>query len=106
MKYNGNLSEPQIIHILIDVCKALSHMHKFGIQHRDIKVENILLDSQTKSFRLCDFGSASTAVLDYDDAELSSDRVDNMLDYFEKFTTMMYRPPEMIDKYMKFKVDT
>ena len=29
-----------------------------------------------------------------------------MFENFEKYTTLMYRPPEMIDKYLKFKVDT
>ena len=29
-----------------------------------------------------------------------------MIEEFEKFTTFMYRPPEMIDKYMKYKVNT
>lgn len=32
-------------------------MHDIGIAHRDIKVENVLL--QNKRFKLCDFGSAS-----------------------------------------------
>jgi len=57
-KYNGKLSEAQIVHVLIDVCNGLKHMHDKGITHRDIKVENILLSS--KRFKLCDFGSAST----------------------------------------------
>lgn len=57
-KYNGKLSEPQIIHIAIDVCNGLNELHKKGIAHRDIKVENILLGGKT--FKLCDFGSAST----------------------------------------------
>ena len=57
-KYNGKLSEAQIIHILIDICNGLKLMHDKGIQHRDIKVENILLNN--KHFKLCDFGSAST----------------------------------------------
>ena len=29
-----------------------------------------------------------------------------MMEDFEKYTTMMYRPPEMIDKYMKYVVNT
>ena len=65
MKYDGKMQEQQIIHIVIDICRGLQHMHKQGIQHRDIKVENVLLDQQNKSFRLCDFGSASKSVLDH-----------------------------------------
>jgi serine/threonine protein kinase len=61
-KYNGKMTEAQIVHITIDICQGLKYMHEKGIQHRDIKVENILL--QEKSFKLCDFGSASKSVLD------------------------------------------
>jgi len=101
-KYNGKLSEAQIIHISIDICLGLNHMHKFGIAHRDIKVENVLLGG--KSFKLCDFGSSSTQTLDPNTC--SGQYLDEMIEEFEKYTTMMYRPPEMIDRYMKFKVGT
>ena len=106
MKYNGKLSEAQIVHILIEVCNGLKHMHSLGIQHRDIKVENILLDAQTKQFKLCDFGSASKDTLDYNQSNLDNMKIDDMMEYFEKYTTMMYRPPKMIDRYMKFSVGT
>lgn len=77
-------------------------MHQLGVTHRDIKVENILLSN--KSFKICDFGSASTQTLDPDNC--SGQYLDEMMEEYEKFTTMMYRPPEMIDRYMKFKVNT
>ena len=56
------MTEGQIIHIMIDVCNGIKHLHEKGIAHRDIKVENILLGG--KSFKLCDFGSASAKTLD------------------------------------------
>jgi serine/threonine protein kinase len=70
-KFKGKLSEAQITHIMIDICKGLTHLHSKGIAHRDIKVENILLHN--KQFKLCDFGSASKQVLDHDDPNLSDD---------------------------------
>lgn len=103
-RYNGKLSEAQIVHILIDVCNGLKHMHDKGIAHRDVKVENILLEQ--KSFKLCDFGSASNQVLDPQSPACSGRYLDDMIEEFEKYTTMMYRPPEMIDRYLKYKVDT
>jgi len=33
------------------------------VAHRDIKIENVLLHN--KKFKLCDFGSATKATLDY-----------------------------------------
>jgi AP2-associated kinase len=38
-------------------------MHNKGIAHRDIKIENVLLNE--KKFKLCDFGSASTQIVDF-----------------------------------------
>lgn len=77
-RYGGKLNEAQIVHIMIDVCKGLLHMHSLGLAHRDIKVENILLHN--KQFKLCDFGSASSQVLDYTDPRLTSDMVNDQLD--------------------------
>jgi AP2-associated kinase len=60
------LSEQQTVHILKDVCRGLLHMHSRTppIAHRDIKIENILLCD--KKFKLCDFGSASSDTLTFD----------------------------------------
>jgi AP2-associated kinase len=57
-----------------------------------------------RNFKLCDFGSASRNTLDHDRA--SREEVEERMEEFEKYTTMMYRPPEMIDKYMRYPVDT
>ena len=61
-KYDGKLTEKQIIHICVDICNGLQEMHQNGFSHRDVKIENVLLGG--KSFKLCDFGSASKSVLD------------------------------------------
>jgi AP2-associated kinase len=64
-KFHGELNEKQILFVLRDVGAGIRHMHSFRppIAHRDIKVENILLEN--KKFKLCDFGSATTLTLDY-----------------------------------------
>ena len=53
---------------------------------------------QDRHFKLCDFGSAAyvktTPVSEADYEE------------FERYTTLMYRPPEMIDKYLGWPVTT
>ena len=37
------------------MCKALCHVHNFGIIHRDIKAANIFLDNSDR-MKLADFG--------------------------------------------------
>jgi AP2-associated kinase len=65
-------------------------------------VENILLHE--KIFKLCDFGSASTDTVDF--ATVSKLEASRHEETFEKNTTLMYRPPEMSDPYMKYEVNT
>ena len=79
-------------------------MHKNEVQHRDIKVENVLLDQNSKAFRLCDFGSSSKDICD--PKTMTANQLDEKVEQYERFTTMMYRPPEMIDRYLGHRVDT
>lgn len=106
VKFGGKgLNEQQVIHIVKDVCRGLLHMHNQmpPIAHRDIKVENILLSN--KKFKLCDFGSASSETLHFD-SSMNENMIEDAFEHYEKYTTMMYRPPEMIDKYKRFSVST
>jgi len=52
------LNEPQATLVLEQVLRALAYLHRNGICHRDIKLENILYESGSKeaSVRLIDFG--------------------------------------------------
>jgi serine/threonine protein kinase len=38
--------------------RSLAYLHSVGICHRDIKPQNLLVDSATHVLKLCDFGSA------------------------------------------------
>jgi glycogen synthase kinase 3 beta len=42
--------------------RSLAYIHSQGICHRDIKPQNLLLDSNTGVLKLCDFGSAKILV--------------------------------------------
>lgn len=95
----STLNESQILFILRQVIQGIDHMHQLGIAHRDIKVENILLHE--KNFKLCDFGSASDKRFD----PKSEHEKEEMFEDFEKFTTFMYRPPEMIDRFRGYDVN-
>jgi serine/threonine-protein kinase len=50
------LTQPEAIHVLRDVAKALAYAHAQGVVHRDIKPENVLLSGGTAM--VTDFGIA------------------------------------------------
>ena len=53
------LNELDVIHIGIDICKALEVCQKYNIVHRDIKPDNIFI-SDRSDYKLGDFGVAKT----------------------------------------------
>ena len=56
LKEKGVLSENQIKHYFIQVAEALKVVHKNNFLHRDIKPDNILIDSKDRAI-LIDFGA-------------------------------------------------
>lgn len=49
------IHEKDVAHITYQLCKSLQHIHKKGVVHRDLKLENQLVDKKGK-IKLCDFG--------------------------------------------------
>ena len=54
----GILNEKYIKIIFLKIAKAIHFLHRMGICHRDIKLENILLDEEY-NLKICDFGLSS-----------------------------------------------
>ncbi|XP_051985178.1 cell division cycle 7-related protein kinase-like isoform X2 [Xyrauchen texanus] len=54
----GSLSFEEVRHYIYHLLKALRHIHKFGIIHRDIKPNNFLFNQQRREYALVDFGLA------------------------------------------------
>ncbi|XP_077378700.1 BMP-2-inducible protein kinase isoform X2 [Festucalex cinctus] len=94
-RLNVGFSEAEVLHIFCDTCEAVARLHqcKTPVIHRDLKVENILLNDQG-SYVLCDFGSATHKVL-----QPHKDGVTTVEDEIKKYTTLSYRAPEMINLY-------
>ncbi len=53
-----SLSLMQALDYIEQICAGLSHAHKFGIIHRDIKPQNLLLTEDRKTVKIADFGVA------------------------------------------------
>ncbi|XP_019744044.1 BMP-2-inducible protein kinase [Hippocampus comes] len=94
-RLNVGFTEAEVLHIFCDTCEAVARLHqcKTPVIHRDLKVENILLNDQG-SYVLCDFGSATHKVL-----QPHKDGVTAVEDEIKKYTTLSYRAPEMINLY-------
>lgn len=94
-KLQTGFTEPEVLRIFCDTCEAVARLHqcKTPIIHRDLKVENILLNDGG-NYVLCDFGSATNKFLNP-----QKDGVNIVEEEIKKYTTLSYRAPEMINLY-------
>ncbi|XP_039921230.1 BMP-2-inducible protein kinase isoform X2 [Hirundo rustica] len=88
-------TESEVMRIFCDTCEAVARLHqcKTPIVHRDLKVENLLLNDNG-NYVLCDFGSATNKYLNP-----QKDGVNMVEEEIKKYTTLSYRAPEMINLY-------
>lgn len=93
-RLSHKLTEPEILDISRQICIGVAMCHNLEppLIHRDIKIENILID-RNRVFKLCDFGSAIPYVAPPTTAEEANLIKQDALQY----TTPQYRAPEMIE---------
>lgn len=60
MSPNRRLSEPEAAHLFMQLISAMEYIQAQDVAHRDIKLENILIETNTsnplKKLKLIDFG--------------------------------------------------
>ena len=86
---NGPLKEDVAKKIFRQIIDAVQKIHAAGVIHRDIKDENILIDTQTHNVKIIDFGSGA----------MLHDEV-----YTDFDGTRVYAPPEWI-KFRRYRAD-
>jgi len=86
------LSEKEARNVFHQLAKSLEYCHEMGVAHKDVKLENIVIDKKWKTtlidFGFCEFGSVGTL----------SSRFDGTLDYMAP--EMLLRSP-----FNPFKAD-
>lgn len=99
-KIKTKLLEPEILAIMRDISIAVYEMHKVKMIHRDIKIENVLLDVNCR-YKLADFGSTSGPIK----PPQTPQELQALSHEITYQTTPQYRAPEMIDLYRGFPID-
>ena len=93
----------QRLSTLAEIADGLTAMHALPLAHNDLKLENVLV-REGGSVALCDFGSASPELTEA--GPLPRQQRLRLQDRLERFTTPMYRAPEMVDLYSELPVGT
>ena len=81
------LTEQQIKNFIYQILLGLSHMHKYGFFHRDMKPENILIKNNNLA-KIADFGLAR--------------EIRSLPPYTEYVSTRYYRAPECLLKFNNY----
>lgn len=89
----------RILDIFADAVAAVTHLHaqQPPIAVRDVKLENLLYDRLSNSFKLCDFGSVTTVAMRPQTRKDILEAEDDIA----KNCSAMYRAPELVDLYAK-----
>jgi serine/threonine protein kinase len=79
----AQMNPHQVHSFMTHLFSALEHCHSYGVLHRDVKPDNLLLDAQRSRLVLCDFG-------------LSRQVAPLQKDLTGQVATVWYRSPELL----------
>ena len=89
-KENRDFTSDMFTNIAKQLCEGLSLMHKAGVYHRDIKLENVVIDTNTGNIMYIDFNGcyckavykSFTQIFDDDDKSIDKLTTDGTAGYF------------------------
>ena len=104
-KTRESLSPANICIVMGSLARALSVLHSRPnpVIHRDIKLENLLITGDNH-VKLCDLGSASTTSYS-PNSNWSMNQRTMLEDEMAKYSTPMYRAPEMLDTWSNYPIN-
>jgi len=100
---SGSLTEAEARPYFTQLMEAVQHMHEKGVVHRDLKLENVLLDGNGKC-KVCDFGLAHRYPVSVDGDKV---KVDSSAMLREVCGSKSYCAPEVLEGrgYQGFPTD-
>lgn len=63
-RQSTGFNEDHLIRIVHSIATGLESLHSAGYAHRDVKLENVLIGTDSK-YKLCDFGSCTNKTVDF-----------------------------------------
>jgi len=104
-KTGDSLSPGNVCVVMGCLARSLQVLHTrtTPVTHRDIKLENLLVNGENL-VKLCDLGSATTTV-HHPNPDWSMSQRTMLEDELAKYSTPMYRAPEMLDTWSNFPVN-
>ncbi|KAI5949389.1 hypothetical protein KGF54_005624 [Candida jiufengensis] len=64
VRNRNNLEQDELLCIWKQLCQGIKYLHSVNICHRDIKLENIIFDSEYKLIKIIDFATAQEVAPD------------------------------------------
>lgn len=91
----SDLSIPERLEVFLDVCEAIEHAHAQGVIHRDLKPDNILIETTRKKPRVkvLDFGIAKLIEQGEHHANAATVRTESG----QLIGTLSYMSPEQVE---------